>query len=480
MKRFKIFSKKTIIAGSVIFVSFLFVLMAFAPALSGAGQTGTTATPENTAITAPMPVMNTNITWSTFNSGWSPLEYNNGTANQTLATNMSSFYKNPITVNPTDIKSKALQNDNLSTAPVWDASAWGQTSLAGGAVGTNGISGTSIYQTANTSDSAPNAVNQFFTIPETNFPSNNPNYDFITIIIQLSGPQITGVNGQMDLWNSTIHGSTLVTIYPGQYTYISESLGTLEKDEGYATTFNTTGKGTTTYLKINSQLNIPETSTAATYNMSIIGLAFGTTPMTLGTQENNGSLIQINQLNQTGRLQTFTPDFAWTSVSNSGYTVATSQQMQNVSESQGTVSNSKYVEQATYQGNFNLPTAPDLSYANSNITMPVTIPGNQFIVANLNGASFTSTLGSMKNGTFAFGSVNPNSANSIVLEVEYTAGQWNSITRAPSFFTLRGLEYYWWVGVIGLLSLIGLGAAAVSHFGGDEEDLKIPKGKFGR
>ena len=132
--------------------------------------------------------------------------------------------------------------------------------------------------------------------------------------------------------------------------------------------------------------------------------------------------------------------------------------MQNVRESQGTVSNSKYVEQATYQGNFQLPTAPDLSYANTNVTMPVTIPGNQYIVANLNGASFTSTLGGMKNGTLAFGSVNPNSPNSIVLEVEYTASQWNSITSAPSFWNnpIGTIEYYWYISLGIVLGAIGL------------------------
>ena len=107
MKRFKIFSKKTIIAGSVIFVSFLFILMAFAPTLSGAGQT---ATPENTAITAPMPVMNTNITWSTFHNGWNPLEYNNGTENKTLKTNINTQNQQAISVNPWNIQSQAIRN----------------------------------------------------------------------------------------------------------------------------------------------------------------------------------------------------------------------------------------------------------------------------------------------------------------------------------------------------------------------------------
>ena len=436
--------------------------------LSTAVQGGVSNSPAlnyTAAGVEPNPQLNVNATYSTFYHNYKPLEYYNGTGNATLHAGLSNYYKNPITVNPTDIKSKALQNDNLSTAPVWDASAWGQNSLGGGAVGTNGVSGTSIYQTANTSDSAGNSANQFFTIPVTNFPSNNPNYDFITIIIQLSGPQITGVNGQMYLWNSTNDGNALLTIFPGQYTYISESLGTFEKDNGYATTFNTSGKGKTTYLKINSQLNIPETSTAATYNMSIIGLAFGTTPMTLGTQENNGSLIQINQLNQTGRLQTFNPDFAWTSVSNSGYTIALSQSLQNATISQSSINDGKYVESATYQGVEQLPSAPDLTYGNANITMPVALPGTQYKVLNVNGQSYTNTVSTMDNGTFTAGSVNPTHANEIIIQVYYTSAQWNSVSSPPGFFSnpVATIEYYWYIFLGVALGAIGLGAGIKGH-----------------
>ena len=199
--------------------------------------------------------------------------------------------------------------------------------------------------------------------------------------------------------------------------------------------------------------------------MSIIGIAFGITPMTLGTAENNGSLIQVSQLNQTGRLQTFNPDFTWSDVANGGYAVATSQVLQNITTSQSSINSGNYIEQVTYQGSLSLPTAPDISYSNTNITMPVTIPGNQYLVANLNGVSYTSTLSGMKNGTLAYGSVNPNNANSIVLEVDYTASQWNSVSNAPSFWTnpIGAIEYYWYISLGVLLGAIGLGAGMSSR-----------------
>ena len=91
--------------------------------------------------------------------------------------------------------------------------------------------------------------------------------------------------------------------------------------------------------------------------------------------------------------------------------------------------------------------------------MPVSIDGNQFIVANLNGVSYTSTLNGMKNGTLAFGNANPNNENTIVLEVDYTASQWNSVSNAPSFWTnpIGAIEYYWYISLGVLLGAIGLG-----------------------
>ena len=60
----------------------------------------------------------------------------------------------------------------------------------------------------------------------------------------------------------------------------------------------------------------------------------------------------------------------------------------------------------------------------------------------------------------AFGNVNPNNANTIVLEVDYTASQWNSVSNAPSFWNdpLGAIEYYWYISLGVLLGAIGLGA----------------------
>ena len=480
MKRYKIFSKKTIIAGSVILISFLFILMAFAPALSGAGQIGQPAVAEKSYI--PNPTLNTNITWNTFYHGYKPLEYNNGTGNQTLNTGLSTFYKNPISVNPAQIIANGtLENDKLGT----ETGIWENTSSWTNHSNTNDTSYAKIA-TSNghieiEGDTSPEAGTnaQFGTyIQIANYPSNNLQYDYITIIYGLSGTAITGVNGVITLWNSTAYGSQIgSTIYPGEVGYISENLAQFQKDNGYSTTFNTTGTGTSTDMEINPALNMPESTTTEDYTLTIYGLAFTSYPMTLGT---NSTGKVVSQSTGNAELSSFAPSFPWTEVVNNGYSVAVSQTMQNITESQTSISDGSYIEQATYQGTLELPTAPGLTYGNTNISLNMTLPGKQYEVATLNGASYLSEVQAKDNGTYYFGTVNPNTPNSMILEAKYTASQWDASTHAPSFFTLRGLEYYWWVGVIGGLSIIGLGAAASAHWGGEEDDLKVPKGKFGR
>ena len=427
--------------------------------LAGAIPHSQTATPENTAITAPNPTMNTNITWSTFHNGWNPLEYNNGTGNQTLATNMSSFYKNPISVNPTDIQSAILQTENIDGTQWVNLSKWVRTVNPSGFANTVSNTSTTVAYTGVSDNPLGGGASMVATyeIPVSALPSTNPAYDYVTFDVGFTKSTSDAWGAQIGIGNATSEGNPFIGIASGHNLYMSESLAQITAQSGIE--FNTSaGAGYTPYITVNLRLNAPPDSVNSTNVLTLSALGISKIPYTLGTQTQNGSQVAITTATGNARLSSFNPDFAWTSITNGGYSVATSQQMQNVSESQGTVSNSKYVEQATYQGNFQLPTAPDLSYANSNVTMPVTIPGNQYIVANLNGASFTSTLGSMKNGTLAFGSVNPNSANSIVLEVEYTASQWNSITSAPSFWNnpIGTIEYYWYISLGIVLGAIGL------------------------
>ena len=475
MKKNKFFNKKTIIGGSVIFIAFLFILMAFSPALAGSGQQTPQAITENSYI--PNPTLNSNITWNTFYSSWNELEYSNGTANKTLNTGISTFYKNAISVNPSDIEAYGLlQNDKLGTYAYWNnTSIWSLTGTAGTfGKGTLGNGNTLTFTVgANTTDGTCSTI--YTNIPVGDYPSNNLHYDYVTGILTMSGNSITGVSSAFQFWNSTGNGGTFVnsTITPGESIYFSLPLSDLSI--GLNTT---TGAGYSSYLKMLIAINTPSGAASTdSWTTTISGLGFTDYQIPLGTNSKGAPIV--NAINPT--MSTFgSTELKYSQVINSGYSVAVSEAMSNITESQTAINDGSYIEQATYQGTLELPTAPGLTYGNANISLNMTLPGNQYEVATLNGVSYLSGVNAKTNGTYVFGTVNPNSPNSMILETKYTSAQWDASTHAPSFFTLRGLEYYWWVGVIAGLSIIGLGAAAISHFGGEEEDLKIPKGKFGR
>lgn len=455
-------------------VAVLVLLFAGLSALNGQ-PAGQTATPENTAAgIIPNPVLNSNVTWSTFHNGWKALEYNNGTANLTLNANPSNYYENYISVNPTDIIAPGtLQNEkvgetywNQTTYWVASGSLTGGTTQTIGSISSNGV--TYITDTTNTSASAANIPAIEFSIPLTSLPSNNPAYDYITLAAELTGATITGA-AEGIYFNNGSANNYLPTTNVGETEYTTLSLQQINK-LGTAQ-FNITGKGAMTNLEIGFLTHQPEIS-STTYTETIYALALTTTPYPLGTTIYKNATTDATNSTGNAQLNTFNPSFAWQEVANGGYTVAVSQPMQNETISEAAINQNGYSEQVTYQGIETLPSAPDLSYTNSNISMPLTIAGKQFEVVNLNGASYSTEINAMSNGTYNFGTVNPNSQNSIILEVDYTTSQWNSVSSPPSFWSVQGIEYYWYVFLGMILGVIGLGAGIKQH----AEGLRAPKG----
>ena len=196
-------------------------------------------------------------------------------------------------------------------------------------------------------------------------------------------------------------------------------------------------------------------------------------PITLG-QNSTGS--QIYQTSGNAQLSVFKTPSQMT-VINGGYTVATSQPMgiaSNYTETQASISSGSYIEETTQQAIFSLPTAPDLSYTNSNLTLQMNgINASQVTLINANGVSYSSGLSGFNGSTYALTTVNPNSPNSVIIQVEYTAAQWNSFTFAPSFFSVAGIEYYWWIFIISTLGAVGLFAGLKSYAAGKEETQRV-------
>lgn len=431
----------------------------------------------------PAPTMNTNVTWSSFENGWSPLEYSNGTAYENLTAGFSAFYKNPISVQTQDIvASGVLQNDSVG-GTIWnDAKPTAGGSPSGGAIATVGnttIAGINEpFLTLNASEAATNSLPIFDSLPtiqSSQFPSNNIQYDYLTFGMHLSGPALTGAYASVNIYNGSATKLAVMTAFPDQAYYFSENLQYLNKITG-GSGFNLTGSGKMTELQVSPYIVLPTGPSSDKFTLTIFAYALTTYPISLGQNATGAAQTVISGA---AHLLTFNPS-AHMQIYNSGYSVAVSQPLQNLTEQQTSINDGTYTEQATYQGIFSLPSAPDLSYSASNITVPLTLPSTQYEVANLNGASFLSSIQSQPNGTFTFGTVNPNSQNSLVLEVKYTSAQWDASSSPPSFFSLAGLEYYWWVSVLGFLSLIGLAALATHDFGGNEGNLRAPKGKLGR
>ena len=436
-------------------VVFLFLTSAAAPAMSSSQANAFTS--QANANLLPNPVLNSNITWSTFHSGWKPLEYSNGTKNLTLNAGLSTTYKNPISINPTDIEAfGSIQNEKVG-GYYWNKTTEWTKYSAGASFGTGTLGkSTTIVMTMNGNSTAAKTMSYYLYIPITNYPSANPAFDYVTASYTLTGPKTIGVSGEVYASNSSstgrIKGSTIT---PGQTYFYSQPLTSV-----LGAKFNTTtGKGYSSALLINPQMGLP--ATTGTWTLTITGLALTDYQISLGT--NNTGQPVANNLNP--KMTVFDPtNLAWTEIANGGYQVAVSQPLQNITTQQSEISgNPKYVEQVTYQGNYVMPSAPDLSYSSSVISERFNVNASQTTVLDINGQSLLSTI-SGKNGTITLMTVNPTQKSTLIQIVDYTSSQWESVSGPPGFFSVNGILYYFDEIVLGIIAVVGLaGGAAVAR-----------------
>ena len=459
-------------------VAFLFLASAAAPAMSS--NQANAFTSQANANLLPNPTLNSNITWSTYYSGWSTLEYNNGTSNTTLDAQPSAIYQNPITVLPQDIVANGtLQNDKIA------GSVWNNGTITIG----NAVEGGSAYSTgyssignvrepyiqANTSKAAANGY--WMDLPKidlTSLPSSNPEYDYVTVGIITSGAQATGISSQIYISNGTATIPLNLTASANQALYESLNLKQIEQ-ENNKIGLNTSGKGALSYLQIEPLMNLPASTSTSEYKMQLFAYAITPYPILLG-ETSTGQ--EPNTIIGSAQLSSLTLPKGST-IYNGGYTVAVSQPLQNLTTSQNAISDGNYIEQVEYQGQFELPTAPDLSYAQANISEQFNVSTSQTQVLDINGVSYLSAI-STKNGTVTLlSSGNPNSQTQFLQIVDYTQSQWNSISSPPGIFSIAGIEYYWWIAVGGLATLIGL-AGAAKHAGTKADQERIRRGGGGR
>ena len=446
------------------------------------GATAFAATPSTgTVHIQPNPTLNTNVTWSTFYNGWNPLEYSNGTTNLTLNAQENAFYANPITVNPADIQTNAFKA-TLGTSGIY----WNKTfSQYGGNIGTTTAGAGKLAITLSSSDTEAVQSKTYWNISTAYIPSLNPSFDYATIIYSSqqtgtgnayinagvgNGTTEAGINGEKAyISNETTHSETGATIPDTGAAFISMQASQ------FVNNFNSG------YMQIGISQNLPQTTTngSIAVNTTITGLLLTSYPVTLGTFSNATGQHSITGMETADGQDTaaiFDPSFSWSAITNSGYSVAVSQPLQNLTTQQNAISSGNYIEQVEYQGQFDLPSAPDLSYGSANLTEQFNVSTAQTQVLDINGVSYLSTI-SGKNGTVQLlTSVNPNSQTQFLQIVDYTQSQWNSISVIPGIFTIAGIEYYWWIAVGGLATLTGL-AAAAKHAGTKADQERIRRGR---
>ena len=443
-------------------VVILFVFSAAAPAMSSSQQVNAFASEANLL---PNPVLDSNVTWSTFNHGWKPLEYTNGTANETLNAQVNSNYKEPFTINPTDIQAPGvLQNENLSGAGIWsNLKTWSYTNTATSTTSTSTIGKENDINLEGTGNATlGKTFSSAIKIPISDYPSSNPSYDYITAIYSLSGPSITGVSACVNVYNySTQTGAKTGTlkgsqVKPGENIFFSEPLTDFK-----GATFNTTPgeKGYSQHLGIQITINTPS-GTTDTWTATLTGLALTYYQMNIGTNSTGQAITETTN----SYMKSFDPSFTYTSIINGGYTVAVSQSLQNLTTQQSEITgNPSYVEQVTYEGSYYLPTAPDLSYSSSVISEKFNVSSSQTTVLDINGLSLLNTI-SGKNGTISLVTVNPNQKITLIQIVDYTSSQWESVSGPPGFFSVNGILYYFDEIVLGIIAVVGLaGGAAVAR-----------------
>lgn len=428
----------------------------------------------------PNPTLNGNVTWSTFYSGWNPLEYSNGTGNQTLNASLSQFYINPLNIDPANIIAPGVLQGDKVAGKVWDnMTSWaGHSSATGGSVINYGIATVNgqqaFYFNINASGAAYNGVYATYDIPFTSLPSSNLNYSYLTIAGSLTiSSSLTGAQASLVVGNGSsanqaikvVNGtaetavqSSIGTNYitPGQAFYVSMPLGDIAQF---------TAKNSP-QLVFQPNLGMPQSSGGAVMNLTITGMALTTASLTVGTQLNKGTVSTPTGTYGNINLRTLSPDYNFNEIANGGYTAAISQNLSqagNATVATASITQGNYIKQAIYSGNLELPTAPGLIYQGFNLSQRMGVPGGQYQALSINGASYLNSI-AKKNSSYEFNitGINPNAATSYFSVVDYTQAQWDSISSPPGLFSIAGWEFTWYELVSLIGSILGLTGGGIA------------------
>ena len=434
--------------------------------------------------------LNSNATWNTFYNSWTPLEYEvNSTANATLPANLSSFYQNPISVNPGDIIAPGILQNNAVGGVYWNTSTVlgpGGTTLTVDNVTfstynitTNGV--TEKQEEADIIGATTGAdAGQGIIVKAANYPSQNPAYDYLTIIISAS--TTGGANAQVNIVNSTGVQIQIGTSITSGTEYLSMNLQEIE--DKYHIGLNTTaGTGYSSQIQVLDHITVPSGAPVSKDYTTLTGLAMSTSPYILG-YNSTGSAITSGIGNI--EMAKFSPqNFKYTEIANGGYSVAVSQPLQKETETQTPLSGS-YTEQVEYSGTLGNMSGPGLSFSPANITISQDIPQKQIQVLEVNGVSYISGMNATgSNKTMLIMSANPGTTYTTIDITDYTTSQWQSISSPAGFFQnpsawIEGGIFSALIVVVGFLGFKGLGKTLSGDKANEENHARILNGKKGR
>ena len=466
-------NKKLILTGFAIFISLIFLMAPVASASHSISPASATQTNYQ-----PNPQLNTQATWTTFNSSMAWNEYLNGTGKPAYL-NVENGTGNYITINTKDIQAKALSNDKLPNGYYANSSSaysvGYQEVPQGGAVfssiGSNPVS-VSLNESNAAAQGCTGSGTGIGTMINVNNISSNPNFDYITAQYSFTGPAAVNAYANIEIFNTTTSSTSTNMgadkaareLHPGQSGYFSFNLASLNLTSSFLT------NSKELYIMFNFYL--PTGSN--TYTITINGLSLTTYPISLGM---NSTGSQVTSGIGNIHLSNFKPAINM-AIGSNGYSENLTQPMSltNYTTTQTPITSGNYIEQVGYQATFSLPSSPDLSYSASNFTLNLSVPATQIQVLEVNGVSDTSLLGNKTNGTVVLlSTVNPTSTISYLAYVDFTASEWQSISHPAGIFTIAGIEYYWFIAVGAIAGLLGL-AGGVRHAHNKAEQTEKVKG----
>jgi hypothetical protein len=499
-----------------IFAVVVMVLAVFAGAIGGARAYN--ADPAGAPI-EPNPEIEGNVTFSPHLSGWTPLEYTAASGVGNLTASLDPRVPNPISVNPEGIVAPGyLQSEKVpsaTTTAYWNSTTYfSKTAGQGGSKPTGPtvatINGAQVIQaTQNTTDHVGVNDNMLYTptIPTSLYPSQNPVFDYISIIYGFTGPSCaTGAgNCWLGLIFQNASGDSEAVNFqaktgapagvaqaaaertaPGGLGYVSVSLSQISQTATAG--FNVTGPGASASVQVILQCLLPLTATAGNYTATIYGFAFSTSPYTFGsTLWNNATMarqVAYGNLNLTA----FAPTFTYTSVAGGDYAASVieaatnlpdpadiSTQLAEVNVANATSGGQGYIEQVTYQFTYSLPIAPGVSYTGFKLSDKPGVAGPQYVSVTYGGTSYTTTYQAYLSGkwyTVASG-LTVTTPTAWLGIVYYTQPQWDSISVAPGLFSGSVFEYWWFVFLGAILMFGGATSLWVTS---NREGLKTRRG----